>query len=63
MSKAKRGERSSSSSSTETATDIKKQRTMLDSEEVNMRDLLRSLGQVARDNFSKLHEEISGLRM
>lgn len=64
MSKNKQGERNSSSSSTESAIDTKKPRTMSDSEDAaNLKLLLQNLVKENRENFSKLHEEISCLRL
>ena len=64
MSKNKRGERNSSSSSTEAAIDTKKPRTMSHSEDAaNLKLLLQNLVKENRENFSKLHKEISCLRL
>ena len=64
MSNSKRGEKSSISSSTEAAIDTKKARTISNQEDpANFRDLLQNLVKENRENFSKLHEEISFFRL
>ena len=61
---AKEAKKSSISSSTEAAIDTKKVRTMSNREDpTNFRDLLQNLVKENKENFSKLHEEISFSRL
>ena len=64
MSKNKTGERNSSLSSTKAAINTKKQKTMSDPDDAaSLKVLLQNLVKENREKFSKLHEEISCLRL
>ena len=63
MTKSKRGERGSSSSSASSNTELKKAR--MNEEEVetkSLKDLIQNLTANMESNFAKLHEELCGLR-
>ena len=63
MTKSKRGERGSSSSSVSSNTELKKARMNEEEEETNsLRDLIQNLTANMESNFAKLHEELCGLR-
>ena len=67
MSKHKRGERGSSSSSPKSPLELKKAKTTetmaeQDFEDKAVRDLIRHLNENMDNNFAKLHEELSYLR-
>ena len=64
MTKSKRGERGSSSSSVSSNTELKKARMNEEEEEEtnSLRDLIQNLTANMESNFAKLHEELCGLR-
>ena len=63
MTKSKRGERGSSSSSVSSNTELKKARMNEEEEETkSLRDLIQNLAANMESNFAKLHEELCGLR-
>ena len=63
MTKSKRGERGSSSSSVSSNTELKKARMNEEEEETkSLRDLIQNLTANMESNFAKLHEELCGLR-
>ena len=60
MTKSKRGERGSSSSSVSSNTELKKARMNEEEEETNsLRDLIQNLTANMESNFAKLHEEFN----
>ena len=62
MTKSKRGERGSSSSSVSSNTELKKARMNKEEETKSFRDLIQNLTANMESNFAKLHEELCGLR-
>ena len=63
MTKSKRGERGSSSSSVSTNSEFKKARMNEEEEETNsLWDLIKNLTANMESNFVKLHEELCSLR-
>ena len=64
MTKSKRGERSSSSSSASCPSELKKARMHEEDEETSLiRDLIRNLTVSMESNFAKLHDKLSSLRL
>ena len=62
MTKSKRGERGSSSSSVSSNSELKKARMNEEEETNSLRDLIQNLTANMESNFAKLHEELCGLR-
>ena len=64
MTKHKRGERGSSSSSASSPLEQKKAKTMeQEAEDSSLRNLIRGLNENMDSNFAKIHEELSCLRL